>query len=474
MSDQPSFPIPPTAQADETTGRFVVTFADDKVTEGLAALKKTGGVGKLPSAADFAESALDLAQLDAAGGATFPTLGISVVTLDEDALNGMMAIAGEDGAILAIEPERIFYAIGEDGLPITYLRGYKDAVNHLYDRATAGSATDEQGVELVTYVDDAQSTWGLKATSVVGSRWTGRGIKVAVLDTGVDMRHPDLRARLIANQTRSFISGEAVQDGNSHGTHCIGTSCGAKDINGRRYGIASEAAIFVGKVLSNAGSGPTAGILAGMEWAITSGCHVISMSLGNRVAAPSTAYETVGRRALAAGCLIVAAGQSPAGGDGSVPERSDSPPTARPSWLSPRSTISLASPPFPHVQFAWVRTSTSPAGVNVYSSVPMPPLRRDVQQYQHGRARGRIATLYAQAFRVRGARPNSSPPARRLPINARTSVLAWSGPNRRLARTHGVIAAVSTLWTSAQPLDDPVTRSGSGNDVDSSRNQHDS
>jgi hypothetical protein len=67
MSEQPSFPLPATAQADEPTGRYIITFRDDRVTEGLAALKKEAGVSKLPSAADFAESALDLAQLSTGG-----------------------------------------------------------------------------------------------------------------------------------------------------------------------------------------------------------------------------------------------------------------------------------------------------------------------------------------------------------------------------------------------------------------------
>lgn len=422
MSDQPSFPIPATAQADEPTGRYVITFADDKVTEGLAALKKTAGVSKLPSAADFADSALDLAQLDAIGGGVFPTLGIAVVTLEADTLNGLMAIAGEEGAILAIEPERIFYALGEDGLPITYLRGYKDAVNHLFEKATAGSGTDESGEPSVTYIDDAQSTWGLKATNVVSSRWTGRGIKVAVLDTGMDLNHPDFRGRSITK--KSFVPGQTEQDGHGHGTHCIGTACGGKDVNGRRYGVASESAIFVGKVLSNAGSGATAGIIAGMEWAVTSGCQVISMSLGANINSPSTAYQTAGQRALAAGCLIVAAAGNnanrSAGNFGFVGQPANSGSIMAVGALDNQlrvANFSARSGTFPGSA-----VDIAAPGVAVYSSVKMP------QRYAifNGTSMATphvagIGALYAQAFRARGAQLYQMlvSRARRLPLDAR-------------------------------------------------------
>ena len=153
--------------------------------------------------------------------------------------------------------------------------------------------------------------------------------------------HPDFAGRTVT--TQSFITGEAAEDGHGHGTHCIGTAAGpAQPGEGRRYGIATGAEIFAGKVLSNAGSGADAGILAGIEWAITNGCRVISMSLGSDVREPSATYEAVGRRALDAGTLIVAA----AGNNAQPPRRtrasSGSPPTASRSWPSARWTPTAA------------------------------------------------------------------------------------------------------------------------------------
>jgi len=126
-----------------------------------------------------------------------------------------------------------------------------------------------------------------------------------VLDTGMDLGHPDFTGRAFVSQT--FV-GEPVQDLHSHGTHCIGTACGPKNPVGTtpRYGIAFRAPIFVGKVLSNSGSGATASVLAGMNWAIANRCPVISMSLGAQTPVQA-AYTAAGSSALSKGLLIIAA-----------------------------------------------------------------------------------------------------------------------------------------------------------------------
>jgi subtilisin family serine protease len=135
---------------------------------------------------------------------------------------------------------------------------------------------------------------------------SGRGIGVAVLDTGFDLEHPDFAGRSVTAQ--SFVPGEQAQDGHGHGTHCIGTSCGPRSPStGPRYGVAYEAEIFVGKVLSNAGSGTDGGILAGIDWAVSNGCPVISMSLGADVMQAHPPYSAAGARALEKGSLIIAA-----------------------------------------------------------------------------------------------------------------------------------------------------------------------
>lgn len=397
MSEQPSFPIPETAQADRTTGRYIITFREDAVTEGLDLLSDQTGIRGLANAADFPDSALDLSQIEAAGGAVFPTLGVAVVSLDEGAFSSIMTSAGEDSAILAIEPERTFYAIG-DGLSADYLRAYRDAVNNLYEKATTTEAA-EIGAQ-PCFSDDSESTWGLKATKVMNSLLTGSGMKVAVLDTGMDLQHPDFAGRSIVSQ--SFVPGEDVQDGFGHGTHCIGTACGFKDQNGRRYGIAHKSTIYVGKVLSNAGSGAGTWILAGMEWAIANGCQVISMSLGNTNPNPSPAYETVGRRALQNGCLIVAA----AGNNG--PTGTVGQPANSPSIMAVAAVDNCLQVPTFSATSDLVRgtkVDIAAPGVKVYSSLPV-----DKGRYAawNGTSMATphvagIAALYAESTGKRGA-----------------------------------------------------------------------
>jgi subtilisin family serine protease len=157
--------------------------------------------------------------------------------------------------------------------------------------------------------DESSVTWGLQATKAIDSQFSGAGIKIAVLDTGFDVNHPDFLGRKIT--TKSFVSGEDVQDGNGHGTHCIGTACGSKAPSTLpRYGVAYNAEIFAGKVLSNEGSGTDSQILQGIEWAIANGCEIISMSLGGATQpgqSYSRIYETIAQRALKRGSLIVAA-----------------------------------------------------------------------------------------------------------------------------------------------------------------------
>ena len=152
------------------------------------------------------------------------------------------------------------------------------------------------------------ATWGLKATNVVHDRpspWTGRGIRVALLDSGIDLAHPDLKAQIVSAE--SFVPGYSPQDTLGHGTHCAGTVAGSSDPKGRRYGIACGAELYVARVLDEEGRTGVANVIAGMDWAVSRDCHVISMSIGTCDSAPSEAFEAAGRRALEAGCLVIAA-----------------------------------------------------------------------------------------------------------------------------------------------------------------------
>lgn len=324
--DGPVSDSPAPEPQGELTGRYIVTFREGAQRAAVSLMSRSAGIGAVASASDFEDGAVDGAELDTADAVYFDKLDVCVVSTPPDQLSALSLAAEEDeqSEILAIEPERYMYVAGfepsvspmgeapepegpGDAVAVSrsYLRGYRDAVVHLYEQLAGKDGTAALIAAAEAFADDELATWGLAATRVLNSSFTGRGVKVAVLDTGMDLNHPDFVGRPITSQ--SFISGQAVQDGHGHGTHCIGTACGPqRPTQGRRYGVAFNSQIFAGKVLSNSGRGPDSGILAGINWALTNGCQVISMSL-SALAPPSEAYEQVARRALNAGTLIVAA-----------------------------------------------------------------------------------------------------------------------------------------------------------------------
>lgn len=136
----------------------------------------------------------------------------------------------------------------------------------------------------------------------------GRGVKVAVLDTGYDTQHPDLSGRVSASQ--SFVPGQTVDDVFGHGTHVLSTVGGSGAAsNGLEKGVAPGADLIVGKVLGNDGFGQDSWIIAGMEWAAKSGARVISMSLGSLEPYDGTDVESlaVNRLTDETGALFVVA-----------------------------------------------------------------------------------------------------------------------------------------------------------------------
>jgi subtilisin len=382
--DQPDMtPGPDMMSADpaaQTTGRYLVVYRDDaldKPKEVSRSLSRLTGIRHLAIASDFGDRIAKADDVGDADGLYFPALGVAVVPADDTQLQSLMGAAGDEASsILAIEPEYVFYALAEQaGPPLEYLRGYRDAVNHLYE-ALAGTTAEAAELGIAAALQDtAQFTWGLQATRVNTTRFTGQGVKVAVLDTGMDLQHPDFRGRRLTAQ--SFIPGQAVQDGQGHGTHCVGTSCGPQrpPSGVRRYGCAANADIFVGKVLSNTGSSAGSSVLSGMNWAVTNQCQVLSMSLGARVDQVSQAFEQAGQRALQAGCLIVAAAGNNAnrsgGNFGFVEQPANSPSIMAVAALDSQLRVGNFSARSSVASGAGGKVDVAAPGVSVFSSVPV-------------------------------------------------------------------------------------------------------
>lgn len=307
-----------TGQGTEYTGRYVVLLDPNNQESGLNALRSAADIASVervrgtdtPNVAELLERP-DVSVL-------FEDLAAAVVEVRPDQRHALVTTAEAENSIIAAEPERMVYALpitAPQQAPTEFFPSYRSDEEVVTRQSTAEAAAF-QGPAW----DEQNTTWGLQAIRANISGMTGRGVKVAVLDTGVDTDHPDLAGCI--EETMSFVSGESVEDVFGHGTHCIGTVAGpAKPQKGPRYGVAPEARILVGKVLSNRGSGTDGQILAGMAWAVGRGARVISMSLGAPVQPgelfPQT-YEILAQRALSRGTLIVAAAGNESRRPGSI------------------------------------------------------------------------------------------------------------------------------------------------------------
>lgn len=339
------------------TGRFLITYKDNATDDGMQSLKAQGL--RAADARDFSDQAVSMMDVGDADALMFPEIGVALVGGEAMRSRGMSVQSeiAADSPIEAIEPEYFVFA---DSMPGDYLQGFIRATETIAKdlaRFRGGQEPDEEEFEAQVL----GATWGLVKCKVPPSLRSGVGIRVAVLDTGMDLGHPDFAGRLIVSQT--FV-GQPPQDLHSHGTHCIGTACGPKTPAGTtpRYGIAHKAPIFAGKVLTNSGSGTTGSVLAGMNWAIANKCVVISMSLGSQ-APVQAAYTAAGNSALSKGCLIVAA----AGNAGS--NQPTGAPANSPSIMA---VASLDANLNPSAFSCSGKIQIAAPGRDVYSSVPRP------------------------------------------------------------------------------------------------------
>lgn len=124
-----------------------------------------------------------------------------------------------------------------------------------------------------------QSVVQVGAPAAYGRGLSGAGVKIAVLDTGVDATHPDLAGKVAAEAT--FVDdGAGPQDVVGHGTHVASIAAGSGAASGGQYhGVAPGAQILSGRVCDRFGCFDS-DIIAGMEWAVAQGARIINMSLG--------------------------------------------------------------------------------------------------------------------------------------------------------------------------------------------------
>jgi subtilisin family serine protease len=275
---------PAAQQQDMPTGRQLVLLRRTGVRAAARALHNTAGL-KLRFSHEL-DGAVGKDCLKSGQGVVFTALGAALLYADPDQTH---ALARASAQRHEMEPER-------------RLRG-----------------SDIVAPVLATRRSVAADSWALRAMRCLSSPYSGRGVRVAILDSGLDLRHPDFAERVIV--ARSFVAGFSVEDGNGHGTNSAGVACGARSAGtSPGYGAAWAANLYIARVLDDDACGLDGDVLAGIDWAIRQECAVIELSLGTPVLAGeghSEIYQEIARRALSAGSLLVA----PAGNHSSRPDR---------------------------------------------------------------------------------------------------------------------------------------------------------
>ncbi|MCX5128616.1 S8 family peptidase [Streptomyces sp. NBC_00347] len=203
---------------------------------------------------------------DASGARTFGAAGDTLAAVARDRRE-LPAVAGE-----------AFHAQKADAAALwTAVTGRKDArllgsapvppVAHLWLDGKVSATLDKSVPQI-----GAPAMWK--------AGFTGKGVKVAVLDTGVDETHPDLKG--VETLQKNFSSSPDSKDRYGHGTHVASTIAGSGARSGGLYkGVAPGVQLLDGKVLGDDGFGSDSEIVSGMQWAVDQGAAVVNMSVGS-------------------------------------------------------------------------------------------------------------------------------------------------------------------------------------------------
>ena len=143
----------------------------------------------------------------------------------------------------------------------------------------------------------------VKAPDAWNTTHGSTGVRVAVLDTGVSLSHPDLSAKIVASQ--NFTTSPTADDVNGHGTHVAGIAASGTNNALGVAGLGYSTRIMNVKVLGDGGSGLYSWVCSGITWAADNGANVISLSLAGTMA--SSALESAVDYAWSKGAVVLAA-----------------------------------------------------------------------------------------------------------------------------------------------------------------------
>lgn len=260
--------------------------------------------------ADTYEEAVEIADCY---GATLSNYLYGVGTIDikpDESVEELLTVAASDAQIPA--------------LYVNYMYSLDDCLEEAISEDTVEKESDIIKSEEDEFSQEDQGSYAALTDPESSKQWQhtfvnttsawditrGSNITVAVIDTGMDIDHEDLLGdRFLINKGLNSITGKtgaaAVNDDNGHGTHVSGIIAATADNDLGGVGIAPECNILPIKVLNASGSGYSNNIVAGVNYAATSGVDVINLSLGGSVY--DKAYEAAIKKADKMGTVVVAA-----------------------------------------------------------------------------------------------------------------------------------------------------------------------
>jgi len=196
----------------------------------------------------------------------------------------------------------------------------------------------------------------------------GTGVKVAVIDSGIDYNHPDLDGNYAGGHDFVNEDSDPMAD-NGHGSHVAGTLA-AEDNKIGVVGVAPEANVYALKVLNSSGGGEWSDVISAMQWSVDHGMQVANLSLGSS-SDPGPVEKSAFDNAEAAGLVIVAAAGNTYGGAGIYPARWDSViAVSATTDTNALASFSSLAPTWNWRPRAWVSTQPFPPGVvNIATTV---------------------------------------------------------------------------------------------------------
>ena len=249
------------ASAQATAKRYLIGFnAQTPAADRAAAVSRLGG-----------------REVDA-----LEELGLVVAEVPENAK--VQALSGDELAAFSISSiEEDFY--------INWIQGAEPSFQAVTLPAWGQVTASLPGLKTKTVpenplpvgVDAAEVPWGIRRVNAPNAwaKTQGEGVRVAVIDTGIDASHPDLAGQ-VAGGYNAIDKNASWFDDNSHGTHVSGTIAGKLDGKGV-VGVAPKARLFAVKVLDKDGGGHLTAIIKGLVWCAQNNIQVANMSLGSPV-----------------------------------------------------------------------------------------------------------------------------------------------------------------------------------------------